>query len=89
MASRAGKGYVFSSRKCPIDTHHRNQCQYCRFSRCLKMGMRREGNVYTESWSMIVPSLSFFRLQLCNEAVSHPWPRPMVTFRFPPMHITI
>ncbi|CAF0753319.1 unnamed protein product [Rotaria sordida] len=30
------------NRKCPIDTHHRNQCQYCRFSRCLKMGMRRE-----------------------------------------------
>ena len=34
---------LISSRKCPIDTHHRNQCQYCRFSRCLKMGMRREG----------------------------------------------
>ncbi|UJR26129.1 hypothetical protein I4U23_007474 [Adineta vaga] len=30
------------NRKCPIDTHHRNQCQYCRFARCLKMGMRRE-----------------------------------------------
>ena len=36
-------GEFYSSRKCPIDTHHRNQCQYCRFSRCLKMGMRREG----------------------------------------------
>jgi hypothetical protein len=35
------------SRKCPIDTHHRNQCQYCRFSRCLKMGMRREGMTAT------------------------------------------
>lgn len=34
---------VSFSRKCPIDTHHRNQCQFCRFSRCLKMGMRREG----------------------------------------------
>ncbi|CAF0788492.1 unnamed protein product [Didymodactylos carnosus] len=30
------------SRNCPIDTHHRNQCQYCRFKKCLKMGMRRE-----------------------------------------------
>ena len=23
--------------------HHRNQCQYCRLKKCLKMGMRREG----------------------------------------------
>lgn len=31
------------SRQCPIDQHHRNQCQYCRLKKCLKMGMRREG----------------------------------------------
>lgn len=31
------------SRNCPIDQHHRNQCQYCRLRKCLKMGMRREG----------------------------------------------
>ncbi|XP_067878763.1 nuclear receptor subfamily 2 group F member 1-A-like isoform X1 [Heterodontus francisci] len=30
------------SRNCPIDQHHRNQCQYCRFKKCLKVGMRRE-----------------------------------------------
>lgn len=30
------------SRQCPIDQHHRNQCQYCRLKKCLKMGMRRE-----------------------------------------------
>ncbi|XP_075238244.1 COUP transcription factor 2 isoform X2 [Lycorma delicatula] len=30
------------SRTCPIDQHHRNQCQYCRLKKCLKMGMRRE-----------------------------------------------
>ena len=29
---------------CPIDIHHRNQCQNCRFQKCLKMGMRKEGN---------------------------------------------
>jgi hypothetical protein len=31
------------NRNCPVDIHHRNQCQYCRFRKCLKMGMRKEG----------------------------------------------
>lgn len=33
------------NRNCPIDQHHRNQCQYCRLRKCLKMGMRREGKL--------------------------------------------
>ncbi|XP_006913279.3 COUP transcription factor 1 [Pteropus alecto] len=35
-----------ANRNCPIDQHHRNQCQYCRLKKCLKVGMRREA-VYT------------------------------------------
>ncbi|XP_065313394.1 uncharacterized protein LOC135922833 [Gordionus sp. m RMFG-2023] len=31
-----------SSKNCPIDQHHRNQCQYCRLKACIKMGMRKE-----------------------------------------------
>lgn len=36
-----------ANRNCPIDQHHRNQCQYCRLKKCLKMGMRREGRFTT------------------------------------------
>jgi len=35
------------NRNCPMDQHHRNQCQYCRFKKCLKMGMRREGKFHS------------------------------------------
>ena len=33
------------SRNCPIDQHHRNQCQHCRLKKCFKNGMRREGGL--------------------------------------------
>jgi len=32
-----------ATRNCPVDQHHRNHCQYCRFRKCLKAGMKREG----------------------------------------------
>lgn len=45
------------NRNCPIDQHHRNQCQYCRLRKCLKMGMRREGKrfdgLFINLWNFI------------------------------------
>lgn len=30
-------------RNCAVDLQNRNQCQYCRLKKCLKVGMRKEG----------------------------------------------
>ncbi|MED6283849.1 COUP transcription factor 2 [Characodon lateralis] len=43
-----------ANRNCPVDQHHRNQCQYCRLKKCLKVGMRREavqrGRIPTQAY---------------------------------------
>lgn len=32
------------NRDCIIDKRQRNRCQYCRYQKCLNVGMKREGN---------------------------------------------
>ena len=52
------------SRNCPVDQHHRNQCQYCRFKKCLKVGMRREGTSQSRHTYFNCPALD---LQLTGD----------------------
>jgi len=45
-----------AQRNCPVDQHHRNQCQHCRLKKCVKVGMRKEavqrGRLATQQLSM-------------------------------------
>lgn len=57
------------NRNCPIDQHHRNQCQYCRLKKCIKMGMRREA-VQRGRVPPSQPALSGLSNQFLNSAES-------------------
>lgn len=35
------------NKDCVIDKRQRNRCQYCRYQKCLAMGMKREGTAHT------------------------------------------
>lgn len=37
------------NKDCLIDKRQRNRCQYCRYQKCLAMGMKREGRLSTPS----------------------------------------
>lgn len=43
-------------RNCIIDKRQRNRCQYCRYQKCLAMGMKREGN-YTKNRALSYSSV--------------------------------
>lgn len=53
-----------ANRNCPIDQHHRNQCQYCRLKKCLKVGMRREGEYFSEHNTLVLYTGLLFRHML-------------------------
>nr|CAH7740199.1 unnamed protein product [Callosobruchus chinensis] len=59
------------SRNCPIDQHHRNQCQYCRLKKCMKMGMRREGMYKITSTKTYILTRHSFLFDWTTSRVCH------------------
>ena len=54
-------------KNCVIDKRHRNRCQYCRYQKCLAMGMKREAvqvNEYSFDYYILSLSLSSFFLNI-------------------------
>lgn len=41
------KYVCLASKNCPVDKRRRNRCQYCRFQKCLSVGMVKEGETDT------------------------------------------
>lgn len=37
------KYVCLANKNCPIDKRRRNRCQYCRYQKCLAVGMVKEG----------------------------------------------
>ncbi|CAP16277.2 Nuclear hormone receptor unc-55 [Caenorhabditis elegans] len=42
-----------ATKNCAIDVQHRNQCQYCRLTKCIRMGMRKEGRRSNETQTAV------------------------------------
>lgn len=41
------KYVCLAAKSCPVDKRRRNRCQYCRFQKCLAVGMVKEGKPLT------------------------------------------
>lgn len=57
------KYVCLASKNCPVDKRRRNRCQYCRFQKCLSVGMVKEGKRARTPQCMIINAVSAFRLQ--------------------------
>lgn len=50
--------YERCERSCKIQKKSRNKCQYCRFQKCLLLGMSHDGETHTHTDHLSIPSFS-------------------------------
>lgn len=66
------KYVCLANKNCPVDKRRRNRCQYCRFQKCLAVGMVKEGRSEQAAHSSVcTPGKSLFLPQ-----PHFPLPRP-------------
>lgn len=63
------------AKNCIVDKRQRNRCQYCRYQKCLSMGMKREGKFCAGSCGEALSAvknhmIADYSLQLCKRSVS-------------------
>lgn len=65
-----GSKYVCLAEKaCPVDKRRRNRCQFCRFQKCLMVGMVKEVNNNAVLHQIIVLFLEFYQFILSLKIV--------------------
>ncbi|GMR50866.1 hypothetical protein PMAYCL1PPCAC_21061, partial [Pristionchus mayeri] len=70
------------TKTCPVDIHHRNQCQFCRMKKCIQAGMRKEGSRSSRGRSNLV-SPYFFHLPQTGSTGGFPSSISLPHFNFP------
>lgn len=50
------KYVCLASKNCPVDKRRRNRCQYCRFQKCLSVGMVKEGESPPHTHTHLIPT---------------------------------
>ena len=61
------KYVCLAAKSCPVDKRRRNRCQYCRFQKCLAVGMVKEGEVTSLRYIKITADYKYyFSLSKCT-----------------------
>lgn len=64
------KYVCLANKDCPVDKRRRNRCQFCRFQKCLAVGMVKEGNAM--SVSLLVTNVWRRETRVCNDSLVKP-----------------
>ncbi|XP_058447622.1 nuclear receptor subfamily 2 group E member 1-like [Malaya genurostris] len=75
--------------KCIVDVSRRNQCQACRFAKCLQANMRREAVQHERAPRNCAPFSAISGINPSDFYASRPFTMPQTNLFFPlPLHIT-